>query len=93
MVRRVTMMATARWVTTINEDGNGATGNEVDDDGNDDDCGATYFVRLRQATTTMTSMATARRATKSTMMVTVQRIGAVTFSKDLFTSSTRGESE
>ena len=33
------MMATARWVTTINEDGNGATGDEVDDDGNDDDCG------------------------------------------------------
>jgi len=33
------MMATARWVTTINEDGNGATGDKVDDDGNDDDCG------------------------------------------------------
>ena len=39
MARRATMMATARWVTTINEDGNGATGDEVDDDGNDDDCG------------------------------------------------------
>ena len=39
MARRATMMATARWVTTINEDGNGATGDEVDDDGNDDNCG------------------------------------------------------
>ena len=39
MARRVAMMGTARWVTTINEDDNGATGDEVDDDGNDDDCG------------------------------------------------------
>jgi len=39
MARWATMMATARWVTTINEDGNGVTGDEVDDDGNDDDCG------------------------------------------------------
>ncbi len=33
------MMATVQWVTTINEDGNDATGDEVDDDGNDDNCG------------------------------------------------------
>jgi hypothetical protein len=38
MARRATMMATARWVTTINKDGNGKTGDEVDDDGDDDNC-------------------------------------------------------
>ena len=39
MARRATMMATARWVTTINKDGNGKTGDEVDDDGDAESCG------------------------------------------------------
>ena len=39
MAQQATMMATARWVTTIKEDGNGKTGDEVDDDGDADNCG------------------------------------------------------
>jgi hypothetical protein len=59
-----------------NDDGDGATGNEVDDDGNDDDYGNGRRQRWRrrdgQHIDGDDTMATARRATKSTMMATAR---------------------
>jgi len=48
-----------------NDDGDGATGDEVDDDGDDDDSG--------DGATGDTSMATARRTTKTMMMAAVDQ--------------------
>jgi hypothetical protein len=58
------------------DDGDGATGNEVDDDGDDDDYGNGRRQRWQrhggQHVDGDDTMATARRATKSTMMVTAR---------------------
>jgi hypothetical protein len=57
-------------------DGDGATGNEVDDDGDDDDYGngrrQRWQRRDRRHVDGDDTMATARRATKSTMMATAR---------------------
>jgi hypothetical protein len=77
-----TTMATGDYDNDVN--GDGASGNDFDDDGDDDDDndgnGAMvdgirrrWQGRWRRTTTTMTSMATARLATKSTMMATARR--------------------
>jgi hypothetical protein len=63
----------------VDNDGDDVTGDDNDNGDHDGDGGgdgvmgsggATYPVRFWQATTTTTSMATGRRATKSTMMAT-----------------------
>ena len=63
----------------VNDDGDGVTGDDNDNGDHDGDGGGdgamgsggvTYPVRLQRPITTTTSMATARRATKSMMMAT-----------------------
>ena len=57
-----------------NVDGNGATGSEADDDGDDDDGDVDDDVDgRRQRRPKTTTMATARRATRSKMMATARR--------------------
>ncbi len=57
---------------TMSDDGDGATGNEVDDDGDDDKYGNGCDGDGNGATGD-TSMAMARRATKTTMMAAVDQ--------------------
>ncbi len=70
-VTKLTMMVTMMTVAMGNDD-------------NDGD-GVTYPVRLRRATMTKTSMATTRRATKSTMMAMAQRAMTTTTTTDMTT--------